>query len=318
MQTILGAGGAIGVELAKALNNFTNEIRLVSRNPKKVNETDTILAADLTVDAQIEQAIAGSTVCYLTVGFDYNTKLWQAKWPPLIRQVVDCCIRHNVKLVFFDNVYAIGGDNVKHITESSPLSPSSKKGEVRAAVDKHILESVERGRLDAIIARAPDFFGPIKDKSILMNLLYDNLVKGKQAQWFCNADVIHTIGYTPDLAKGTALLGNTPEAFNQVWNLPVDSNALSGRAWAKLFADTMQAKADVQVLPAWGMKALGLFVPFMHEMYEMRYQYDRVYYFDAGKFVNKFGYTPTTNATAVQQTVESLQAGIAVTKDSHK
>ncbi len=31
MQTILGAGGATGVELAKALKNFTNEIRLDCR-----------------------------------------------------------------------------------------------------------------------------------------------------------------------------------------------------------------------------------------------------------------------------------------------
>jgi len=33
MQTILGAGGAIGVELAKALPKYTSKIRLVSRNP---------------------------------------------------------------------------------------------------------------------------------------------------------------------------------------------------------------------------------------------------------------------------------------------
>ena len=49
-----------------------------------------------------------------------------------------------------------------------------------------------------------------------MNLIYDNLSKGKKAQWFCNADVVHTMGYVPDLAKGTAILGNTPEAFNQI------------------------------------------------------------------------------------------------------
>ena len=40
MQTILGSGGAIGISLAKELMNYTNQIRLVSRNPKKVNETD--------------------------------------------------------------------------------------------------------------------------------------------------------------------------------------------------------------------------------------------------------------------------------------
>jgi putative NADH-flavin reductase len=43
MQTILGAGGAIGNSLAKELLQYTPELRLVSRNPKKVNETDTLL-----------------------------------------------------------------------------------------------------------------------------------------------------------------------------------------------------------------------------------------------------------------------------------
>ncbi len=40
MQTILGAGGAIGIDLAKELTKFTKEIRLVERNSKKVNETN--------------------------------------------------------------------------------------------------------------------------------------------------------------------------------------------------------------------------------------------------------------------------------------
>jgi len=36
MQTILGAGGVIGTELAKSLPQFTDRIRLVSRHPRKV------------------------------------------------------------------------------------------------------------------------------------------------------------------------------------------------------------------------------------------------------------------------------------------
>jgi uncharacterized protein YbjT (DUF2867 family) len=40
MQTILGANGTIGSELVKELTVYTDKIRLVSRNPKKINETD--------------------------------------------------------------------------------------------------------------------------------------------------------------------------------------------------------------------------------------------------------------------------------------
>ncbi|WP_019988541.1 NAD-dependent epimerase/dehydratase family protein [Rudanella lutea] len=303
MQTILGAGGAIGVELAKALPHYTTDIRLVSRNPKAVNPTDQLLPADLTDASQVDRAVAGSEVCYVTVGFEYNTKRWQERWPALIRNVVDACAKHRAKLVFFDNVYAIGGDNVRHITEASPMSPTSKKGEVRAAVDRAILDAVEQGRIDAIIARSPDFFGPVKQTSITMTLIYDNLVKGKSAQWLCNAKVPHSTGYTPDLAKGTALLGNTPDAFNQIWNLPVTPEAPTGEEWAKLFAEVMNAKAGVQTLPSWGLWTLGLFVPIMKEIYEMRYQYDRPYFFDSAKFNSRFNYTPTTNIEAIRQTV---------------
>lgn len=46
MQTILGANGTIGSVLAKELMNYTDRIRLVSRNPRKVNESDELFPAD--------------------------------------------------------------------------------------------------------------------------------------------------------------------------------------------------------------------------------------------------------------------------------
>ncbi|GIV44051.1 MAG: hypothetical protein KatS3mg035_1174 [Bacteroidia bacterium] len=169
-QTILGAGGAIGTELAKALRDYTIDIRLVSRNPKKVNPDDELFKADLSQKEQVEKAVQGSEIVYLTIGLDYKTQLWQKMWVPLIEHVIVACQKHNCKLVFFDNVYAIGGDNVKHITEESPISPCSKKGEVRAEVDRRILKAIESNQIKAIIARAPDFFSEFKDKSLVDEL----------------------------------------------------------------------------------------------------------------------------------------------------
>lgn len=307
MQTILGSGGSIGTDLARALKQYTNDIRLVSRNPVKVNETDTLLSADLTDVNQISKAIAGSEICYVTVGFEYKTSVWQKTWPAFMKATIAACIEHNTKLVFFDNVYAIGKDQVHHITEQSPISPSSKKGEVRAELDRMILSNVEQGKLQAIIARSPDFFGPVKKQnSLIMNMIYDNFVKGKGAQWLGNADMVHTMGYTPDLAKGTAILGNTPSAYNQIWNLPVDMNALTGREWATLFAKEMNAKNKIQTLPLWMLKLLGLFIPVLKEMVEMNYQFDRPYVFDCSKFNKAFDYKVTSNEEAVKQTVAAF------------
>ena len=70
MQTILGAGGAIGIELAKALTLYTGNIRLVSRNPKKINEADTLFPADLTKREKIFDAVNGSEIVYVTIGVE--------------------------------------------------------------------------------------------------------------------------------------------------------------------------------------------------------------------------------------------------------
>ncbi|MCV6071291.1 NAD(P)H-binding protein, partial [Escherichia coli] len=63
MQTILGASGQIGRELALSLKrDFTSDIRLVSRNPHRVNETDQLVKADLLDAKQTSDAVKGSSI----------------------------------------------------------------------------------------------------------------------------------------------------------------------------------------------------------------------------------------------------------------
>ena len=95
LQTILGSGGGIGVPLARELKNYTDRIRLVSRNPRKVNETDELFPADVNDLGQVEKAIAGSDVVYVTIGFSYNLKVWQKTWPPFMKEVIRSCKIHN-------------------------------------------------------------------------------------------------------------------------------------------------------------------------------------------------------------------------------
>lgn len=307
-QTILGAGGAIGVPLAHSLREFTNDIRLVSRHPKKQHSSDECLSADFTKEQDIYRAIEGSKVVYITAGFEYKLKVWQHQWPFFMKHVIEACLRNQSKLVFFDNIYALDIHEIPHITESSLIQAPSKKGKVRAEIDRMILDAVEKRGLQAIIARSPDFFGPIKQTSLLMSLIYDNYAKGKSAQWFCRTDAVHTTGYAPELAAATAVLGNSSDTWQQVWNLPVSDRRLTAKDWAKLFAEEMKVKPNIMALPAWGVSLLGLFVPIIAEMKEMLYQYDRDYFFDSSKYNRRFSYTPLSPEAAVHETIKALSA----------
>jgi uncharacterized protein YbjT (DUF2867 family) len=85
MQTILGAGGGAGTEITKELSNYTKVIRVVSRNPRKVNDTDQLMKADLTDPKQLDEAVKGSEVVYITIAFEYNLKVWRELWPNFIK-----------------------------------------------------------------------------------------------------------------------------------------------------------------------------------------------------------------------------------------
>lgn len=305
MQTILGANGTIGSVLAKELTAYTSKIRLVSRNPKKVNDSDDLFPADLSDPSQVDKAVAGSEVVYLLVGFEYKLSVWQDKWPKLMRATIDACIKHKAKLVFFDNVYLYDVSEIGHMTETSKINPPSKKGAVRQHIAEMLMQEVKAGKLTALIARSADFYGPKNEKSFLLELVYNNLKKNKKPQWIMDASKKHSFTFTPDAAKATALLANTADAYNQVWHLPTDKNTLTGSEIIALFNREMNTSKKEMVLPMWMIKLIGLFIPIMREMPEMMYQYDRDYVFDSSKFDSRFKFKTTTYQEGIKLTVQN-------------
>ncbi len=307
VQTILGSGGSIGVPLARELSKYTSQIRLVSRHPQKVNDTDELFPADVSDLKQIEKAIAGSEVVYVTIGFVYNLKIWQKTWPPFMQEVISSCKKHNVRLVFFDNMYAYSKNSVPFMTEEATILPPSGKGNVRKIIREMIISEVEKRNLTALIARSADFYGPENKNSSLSIMVADNLMKGKKAQVMGDPGKIHTYTFTPDAAKATAILGNTPDAYDQEWHVLTTKERLTTLDWIELIAKEINTEAKVQKVPVWMLNVLGLFVPIMREFPEMLYQNDQDYIFDSSKFEKRFGMTATSPKEGIKRMIDSLK-----------
>lgn len=302
MQTILGGGGAISIPLTKALASYTDAIRIVSRSPQKVNEQDQLLAADLAQKEELFKAVEGSDIAYLTLGLDtYSASAWQKLWPPLMRNTIEACKKFGVRLVFFDNIYMYDPRYMSNITEKTPVKPASKKGQVRAKIAAMLADEFKKDTLQAAIARSADFYGPDSTNSILKQTVVDNLRKGKAATWLADAHKIHNLTFTLDAAKAMALLGNTPEAYNQVWHLPTDHRKITGQEWIDLVATELGVEPKNRTLPVWLMGLLGLFMPIMKELKEMSYQYRNDYFFNSTKFEEAFDFKPTTPAEGVKK-----------------
>jgi nucleoside-diphosphate-sugar epimerase len=304
IQTILGSGGAIGRPLALALATHTDRIRLVSRSAQAIAHNEEFFQADLTDAEAVHRAVAGSDVVYLTVGYPYSARVWAEQWPVTMRAVLAACEAHKAKLVFFDNVYLYDRDYIWNMTETTPIRPTSRKGAIRTEVAGLLTQAVADGKVEALIARSADFYGPQCPNSMLVQTVIHNLRAGKAASWVGQLDCAHSFTYSLDAARAMADLGNSPDAYGQTWHVPTQNEPITGRDWASRIAAEMGVKAQVSALPEWAAGLLGIFVPILREVKEMAYQFDRPYHFDSAKFTKRFGWAATSVQEAIRETVK--------------
>ena len=306
LQTILGAGGAVSQHLVPVLQANNEKVRLVSRSPKAVPGIES-LSADLTNFEQTLQAVKGSSVVYLLAGLQYDIRVWRKSWPLIMTNVINACNATNSKLIFFDNVYMYGKVDGK-MTEQTPFNPVSKKGEVRAAIARQLLDEMKAGNIKAQIARSADFYGPGADKSGVPNLLvFANLKKGKKAQWLMNAKVPHSFTYVPDAGKALYMLAKKEEAYGQTWHLPTAGNPPTAEELITMAAEALQTRAAYSIISKPLMWIGGLFNRPIEELIEMSYQYQFPYLFDSTKFEQAFAFTPTPYKTGIVETAKTFQ-----------
>ncbi|HEY5464601.1 MAG TPA: NAD-dependent epimerase/dehydratase family protein [Hanamia sp.] len=303
MQTILGSGGAIANHLAKELRKYSSDIRLVSRNPKKVDEADELFPADLLNKDLVNQAVAGSEVMYLTAGLPYDIKIWERDWPVIMQNVIDACVQNNARLLFFDNIYAYSPDEVSNMTENSGKQPATRKGKVRLDLLNMIFAAIKDKGLKALVARSTDFYGKDVKTGFLNIGVIDKLKNGSKAMWQSDADKIHSFTYVPDAAKAVAILGNTRDAFNQVWHLPTSSQKWTGKDFINQVAQQLNVKPKYYILNKTMISLLGIFSPTVKELKEMQYQNDQNYFFDSSKFDNHFSFTPTSYEVGIKESL---------------
>jgi nucleoside-diphosphate-sugar epimerase len=299
MHTILGANGAIGAELYRALREAGQRIRLVSRTPLAAAGAQ-VMAADLSDWTQTINAVAGSEVAYLLVGLKYDLKTWRELWPRIVRNAIEACKRANAKLVFFDNVYAygrVGGP----MTERTPFNPSSRKGEIRAQIATTLLNEIARGNLTALIARSADFYGPGVRTSVANILVLDKLAAKKSAAWLVNDLVRHSWTFTPDAGRSLVLLAATESAWKQTWHVPTAPSPPTGREFIAAAAKALSVEPKYRVLGRPLLRIAGLFDSDIRESYEMLYQYDSEYVFEASKFAAAFSFAPTRYEEGIAQ-----------------
>lgn len=304
MQTILGANGQIAIELARELpRTYTNHVRLVSRNPCKVNDTDSLVSANLLDARQTLDAVKGSSLVYFTAGLPPDTELWEAQFPTMLKNALDACRAAGAGFAYFDNTYMYPQDE-RLLTEETLFAPVGRKGKVRAAMASLVLEEMARGEIPVLIGRAPEFYGPGKTQSFTNALVIQKLQAGKKARVPVRDDTRRTLIWTPDASRALAALGNTPDAFGQSWHLPCCDDRPTYKEFVAMAGEVFGLEPSYAVIGKWTLTAAGIFSKQLREIRELLPRYEQDNLFDSTKFKHRF---PEFEVTTYRKGLELIR-----------
>jgi nucleoside-diphosphate-sugar epimerase len=298
--------GAVGRATVAALVARGTQVAVAQRGrPADLPAGVEFRPCDILDPDALHGAMAGSDQAVASVGLPYDRRVWRTAWPKAMANFVEACAATSARLVFVDNLYMLGPQN-EPLREDMPLSSFGAKPAIRSDVTRIWLAAAAIGRAKIAALRPPDFYGPHVGLSHIGTQAFGALATGKVATLVIPPDTPHDFAYVPDIARAvTSLLDAPDDVFGQAWNMPC-APTRTAREILRLGADALGIKLKVRSLPLWLLPALGVFQPFLREVAEMRFTFDRPYVVDASKLRRRFAFQPTPLETGAVETIRSF------------
>jgi nucleoside-diphosphate-sugar epimerase len=293
LHVVFGAG-QIGVPLALELVRRGHEVRMVRRSPGAPPAGATLRTGDAGDPAFVAEATQGAVAIYHCMNPNYSANLWAHELPRWRSALLAAAAKQNARIVLLDNLYMLGRPNGAMLSESSPIAPCSKKGEVRAREWQEWLAAHHRGDARMTCGRGSDFYGPGATQTYFGDAFMPKAIGSGVAFTLTRLDTPHTYHYTLDVAAGLATLGEAPDGdYGRWWMLPA-APAEPTRALIERLGTALGQTLKIQAMPTLAMKGLALFMPFLRELGEMGYQWSEPFVTDDRAFRGRFGGQPTS------------------------
>ncbi len=300
--TVLGATGGAGQAITRELAARGHDVVAASRTATARSWPDRVIARTLDLDdaAATTAACADADVVVMAAQVPYQR--WYDELPGMVERAADAATAAGARLVLVDNLYAYGSPGTP-LSESTPEAATTRKGQLRAAIVRRLLDRHTAGELSVTIGRFADYYGPFEGSSLANQLMLAPGVAGKQVRTFIADDQPHTFHYLPDVARGFATLVEHPEADGRAWILPAAPAPTQAQLIDHLEAALGAPVRRGRVSPAM-LWMIGLFNPQLREAREVVPQFDRPYTVDASAFEAAFGAVELTpHGEAVAATV---------------
>ncbi len=306
-KTVIIGFGPTGRAIADKLLSAGVEVTIAQRHrPGDLPKGASYLVADALDADSVLAAARGADHIVLAIGYPYDGALWRNVWPKTVRNVVAAAEKTGARVVFIDNLYMYGPQTAP-LVETMPLTDFGAKPAARSEATRIWMEAATSGRVRFAALRAPDFYGPGTGNSYLGDTSIGALAKGKAALFVGPPDILHDYAYVPDIGRAALSLIEAPDsAYGQAWHVPCAPTRTT-RDLIRMAADALGVKMRLNILPVWLLKPAGVFSPFLRELPEMRFTWDRPYRVDANKFAKTFWSDPTPFEVGIPATAQAFR-----------
>jgi nucleoside-diphosphate-sugar epimerase len=289
---VLGATGRLGSVAAETFRDagwsVTGLIRpgTSERVPRDIN----LVEAHALNEEAVEQAAAQADVILHALNAPY--KEWSSLVPRFADIAVEAARKSGATLIFPGNLYVYGPPLPEVIDESTPKTPSSRKGTVRLYVERRLREASQDG-VRVVILRAGDFFGGSAlgswfDRVVVRNIAHKRITSPGPD------DVIHEWAYLPDLAAAMVKVADARTTFPPFETFGFPGHSVTGREMTKALAQATHMNLRISSMPWWFLRTLAPVVPTFRELSELAYLWQQPHRISGAKLQQAIGEIPHT------------------------
>lgn len=296
LALVLGATGGIGGEVANRLAQAGWTVRALyrasstgERDPRfDWIEGDAISATDVAAAAE-----GASLIVHAVNPPGYRN--WATVVLPMLNNTIAAARANGARIILPGTVYNYGPDALPNLSEDAPQTPRTRKGKIRAEMERRLKAAAATGEATVLIVRSGDFFGPTAVNSWLSQGI---VTPGKRPTALTSPGkrgVGHQWAYVPDVAETMVRLielGDLEDfaTFHMEGHWDGDGTQMIASIQRVLGGEPVPVKA----MPWFVMRLLTPFMPLMAELTEMEYLWRTPVRLLNGRLTDRLGAEPKT------------------------
>jgi nucleoside-diphosphate-sugar epimerase len=278
---VLGATGGIGGEVAAALLRRGWAVRALHRDPAEAarraawpGDGVAWVRGDAMRPEDVAEAARGAALIVHAVN-PPGYRRWGELVLPMLEGSIAAARASDARILLPGTAYNYGPDAFPVLREDAPQNPRTRKGAIRAEMERRLRAAAEAGCVRALVVRAGDFFGPRAGNSWFSQ----GLVRpGRPVRVVTDPGrpgVGHAWAYLPNVAEAMARLvereGAAPgafEAFHLAGHWDADGTAMAAAIRRAAGGDP---PPRVRRFPWALVAAASPVVPLFRELRELRH-----------------------------------------------